>query len=123
MSRPTKVDVGCLFVGEYVDELELPTGLVTHRGLPVRPVSVEEFTEDWLIGHTTKEFTVLLHGGRVVQVKGHAIKHLPSSGSGDQDSFGVILRDDDREEFVAIFPAREIDGIFHGRLRVDGTVA
>jgi len=123
MAFATKVEIGCRLVGEYVDEAEVPAGMVVHRGEPVRPLSLTEFVDDWSVGSSTKEFTILMHGGRVVTVKGHAIKHIPATVAGERDSLGVIVRALDREDFVAIFRANEIDGIFHGQMRVDRTVA
>jgi len=123
MAFPSKVDVGSLFVGECVDELEIPNGIVTHSGKAVRPVSIETFIDNWSNGGTTVEFTILMHGGRVVTVKGHAIKHIPATVAGERDSLGIIVRASEREDFVAIFKANEIDGIFHGQMRVDRTVA
>lgn len=123
MSIATKAETGCILVGEFVDEGVIPPGTVSHRGEPVRTTSTTEFIDHWTTDAAMKEFTVLLHGGRVVSVRGHELKHLPGSGSGDKDSYGIIVRAAAREELIAVFKASDVDGIFHGEMRVDRTVA
>lgn len=48
-----KVETGCELVGQFVDEAEIPAGIVVHRGEPVRPVSLTQFEDDWMAGNSS----------------------------------------------------------------------
>jgi hypothetical protein len=119
MTNRVNAHVGCQLVGEYVDEAELPTNLATHRSEIVRPHVVGEYRDLWGRDDGIKEFTVLLKDGRVVAVRGHGLKQLPPTTTGESGSYGVIVRTEAEEVFVALFKMLDVVGIFHGEMRSD----
>lgn len=110
MNAATRVEVGCPLVAEFTDTADVPTG-APGRGEPVRPTSVAAFHDAGPSADTFKEFTVLLKDGRVVAVRGSAVK--PLSGA-----LGV-LAGAAGDALVAVFQSTEVVGIFHGELRPD----
>lgn len=119
MTNHTNAEVGCLLVGEYVDEAELPTNVTFHRGEVVRPQVVANYLDLWARDDRMKEFTVLLKDGRIVAVRGHSLKHWPSTVSGESGSYGVVVGAAPEEVLVALFKVFEVVGIFHGEMRSD----
>jgi hypothetical protein len=47
MNTPSQATAGCLVVGEYADEADLPTNVRFSRGEPVRPLIVGTHTDEW----------------------------------------------------------------------------
>ena len=123
MTNATAAQAGCLVVGEYVDEAEVPANLQTHRGEPVRPRMVASYLDLWGRDDGAKEFTVLLKDGRVVAVRGHGLKQLPASAPGEGGSYAVVVRSAGEEVLVALFSSSDVVGIFHGELRSDRKTA
>lgn len=123
MTNHANADVGCLLVGEYVDEGEPPTGFAAHRGEVVRPQIVADYLDLWGRVEDAKEFTVLLRDGRVVNVRGQGLKHLPAAVSGDSGSYGVVIHTGGEEVLVALFKIPDVVGIFHGEMRSDRKIA
>jgi hypothetical protein len=121
MADQPGAEAGCRLVGEYVDEAEEPTTPAA-RGEVVRPQVVADHLDLWGLADGIKEFTVLLTDGRVVAVRGHALKQLPPAG-GDGGSYGVVVRTASAEELVALFRIADVVGIFHGELRPDRKTA
>ncbi len=119
MSEHTNANVGCLLVGEYVDEAELPADLAPHRGEVVRPDMAANYLDPWGSDDNLKEFTVLLSDGRVAAVRGHSLKHLPPTVAGESGSYGVIVRTGSEETLIALFKTDDVVGIFHGEMRSD----
>ncbi len=124
MTSHSGTNVGCLLVGEYVDEGELPEALAHLRDAPPskaeveRPRLVGSYLDLWARDDRTKEFTVLLRDNRVVTVRGHGLKYLPNaSNPADQGSYGILLREGE-EVLVALFRVSEVTGVFSGDLRV-----
>jgi hypothetical protein len=108
-------------VAEFVDECVVPAGVRYGRGEPVRPIRIDCFADVGSMPDGLKDFTVLLHDGKVVAVRGHELRLMPATGA--NESYGVVGRAKDREELIALFRTSEVDGIFHGELRVDRTIA
>jgi hypothetical protein len=118
MINHTNADVGCLLVGVYVDETELPANVACHRGEVVRPQVVGNYVDLWS-GDDVKDFTVLLKDGRNVAVRGHSIKLWPATITGESGSYGVVMRTAREEVLVAVFKVIEVIGIFHGEIQLD----
>ena len=70
MNTQMRVDIGCLLVGSYVDEAEVPANEATHWGEPVRAKPGGEFLEYWTEDESDEEpiIQTLL---RVVQTETH----------------------------------------------------
>jgi hypothetical protein len=63
-------------------------------------------------------FTVLLRDKRTVTVFGHALKYVQNaSDPSDGGSYGILSRVGGAEVFVALFPVREVTGVFSGDVR------
>jgi hypothetical protein len=122
MTNQVSATVGCLLVGEYVDEAECPTNLAFHQGEVVRPQVVANYLDLWGRDDGLKEFTVLLKDGRVVAIRGHGLKHSPHPLAG-QDVYSIVIRTKEEEMLVALFKSAEVAGIFHGELRSDRKIA
>jgi hypothetical protein len=122
MTNHVSANVGCLLVGEYVDEAECPTNLAFRRGEVVRPQVVANYLDLWGRDDGLKEFTVLLKDGRVVTVRGHNLKHSPHPVAG-QDVYRIVVRTTGEELLVALFKSGEVAGIFHGEMRSDRKIA
>jgi hypothetical protein len=119
MTNQVNATVGCLLVGEYVDEAECPANLAHHRGEPVRPQVVANYLDLWGRDDGLREFTVLLKDGQVVAVRGHCLKsELPRA-----PVFSVVVRTGGEEVVVALFKSDDVSGIFHGELRPDRKIA
>jgi hypothetical protein len=58
MTIPVPAEVGCLLVGEYVDEGESPLDLAFGHGEIVRPQVVASYFDHWGKDEGTKEFSV-----------------------------------------------------------------
>src|SRR5712691_5569730 len=91
MTNPVNATVGCLLVGEYVDEAECPTNRALHQGEVVRTQVVADFQDLWGRDDGMREFTVLLKDGRVVVVRGHGLKHAPHPVAGE-DVYSIVVR-------------------------------
>ena len=114
--------VKCLPVGDYVDEAEIPTGLVVHPGEVVRPSRVTNYLDDWESTDVLREFTVFLKDGRILAVRGHTLKHSPHPVA-DQDVYSIVLRTRGEEVLVGLFKTADVAGIFHGEIRANQKVA
>jgi hypothetical protein len=122
MTNHVSATVGCLLVGEYVDEAECPTNRAFHQSEVVRPQVVANFLDLWGRDDGMREFTVLLKDGRVVAVRGHSLKHEPHPLAG-QDIYSIVVRTSGEEVLVALFKSGDVAGIFHGDLRSDRRIA
>lgn len=122
MTNHVKAGAGCLLVGEYCDEGELPANLPVHAGEVVRPQVVASQIDLWARDDGLKEFTVLLRDGRTVAVRGHSLRHVPHAIAG-QDVYDIIVRNGDAEMSIALFKSSDVAGIFHGELRSDRRIA
>jgi hypothetical protein len=113
MTSHGRANVRCLVVGNYVDEAELPPG-PTARGEVVRPRDVAEYSEQ---DQSSREFKILLREKSIVKVQGHALKHFANAGNpADPGSYAVLAHSPAGDVTVAIFPASEVSGIFHGEI-------
>jgi hypothetical protein len=66
-------------------------------------------------------FTVLLRDKRTVTVFGHALKYVQNaSNPSDYGSYGILSRVGGAEVLVALFPVREVTGVFSGDIRESG---
>jgi hypothetical protein len=122
MNSPANATVGCLLVGEYVDEGDCPANLPSCRSEAVPTRLVANYLDLWGRDDGMREFTVLLRDGRVVVVRGHALKHEPSP-QGGQDVYGIVVRSGGEEVLVALFKSHDVSGIFCGELRSDRRIA
>jgi hypothetical protein len=123
MSTPGGPRVDCLLIGEYVDEGEVPPNLQTHRGEVVRSEVIGAFVDDAGKPVAIQEFTVLLKDNRTVIVRGHCLKHFPPTPSGENGSYGVIVRVGSEELLVGLFHMVDVVGIFNGEIRSDRKIA
>jgi hypothetical protein len=123
MTNHANAEAGCLLVGEYVDEAELPANVICHRGEVVHPQVVANYLDYGSTGDGFIEFTVLLKDGRIVAVRGHSLRALPPSAGGESGSYGIVVRSGDKESLVALFQVLEVVGIFHGVIRPDQQTA
>lgn len=123
MTDHSSADVGCHLVGEYVDEAELPANVAFHRGEVVRPQIVASHLDVWGSDDGIKEFIVLLKDGRTLAVRGHCLRHWPSTVPGESGSYGVVVRSGGEEVLVALFKIIEVVGVFHGEMRPDRKIA
>jgi len=124
MTSHSNANVGCLLVGEYVDEAELPEKFAQLRSGSASNVEVERprlvasYLDVGSKGDDVKEFTVLLRDNRLVRVRGHGLQYLQNaSNPTDLGSYGVLLRSSEGEILVALFRVSEVTGIFSGDLR------
>jgi hypothetical protein len=122
--RPN-TDTGCLLVGDYLDEGEVPEQLASLRDRPTdrvrvdRPRLVADYLDRWGDEGAAKEFTVLLRDNRVVTVRGDAVTHVQNaSNPADYGSYGIVIHSGERERLVALFPVTEVTGVFSGTVRV-----
>ena len=111
MPTSMKVETGCHFLGEILEEVEVPVDLKVARGEPVRPRLLPEVIEELEIA-----FTVLLKDGRTAIVHGHHLHHERATDSG-LEVFSVYQRTQETDRVVAVFNSTEVAGIFHGDLR------
>ncbi len=111
MISPGRTESGCLVVGNFVDEAELPPGL-TSRGEVVRPRDIAEYIEQ---DQAPREFKILLRDKSIIKVQGHGLKHFSNtSNPADPGAFAVLAHSSTGDVTVAIFPASEVSGIFQG---------
>ena len=122
MTNRANVTAGCLHIGEYVDEAEIPPNLAAHPGEAVRAQLVGSYIDLWATDDGMREFTVLLRDGQVVTVRGHGLKHEPHPVAG-QDVFGIVVRSETEEVLVAVFKSADVAGVFHGDIRPDRRIA
>ncbi len=122
MTNHANATVGCLLVGEYVDEGECPTNLAFRRSEVVRPQVVANYLDLWGRDDGMREFTVLLKDGRTVAVRGHGLKHEPNP-PGEQDVYSIVVRAGGEEVLVALFKSHDVSGIFCGEVRSDRKIA
>jgi hypothetical protein len=113
---------GCLVVGEYVDEGEVPEEFAPLKNHPARsevdrPRLVADYVDLWSNGETEKEFTVLLHDNRTVTVRGHSVQLVEASCS-DAVSYAVVRHANGTEVMVALFKANQVTGIFSGTMQL-----
>ncbi len=120
MTKDAAIDVGCLLIGDFVDEGEVPTDIAFGIGEPVRPHLIASYMDDWNQRDDSKEFTVLLKDGRVAAVRGQGLKLLSVPEAEDGPIYGIVSRIANANEFVALFKSSEVVGIFLGEIRLDG---
>jgi hypothetical protein len=114
---------GCLLVGEYVDESEIPPDSTFHIGEVIRPHVVSSYLDLGGGDEEVKEFTVLLKDDRMVSVRGHGLKLFPPTVPGEGGSYGVIVHAAGEEVLVALFRTLEVVGIFSGEIGPDRKIA
>lgn len=124
MTSHTNADAGCLLVGEFVEEAELPEALASlGNALPSKARVERRLVASYLdLGSRDdgiKDFTVLLHDKRIVTVRGHALQYVQNaSNPTDCGSYGVLLHGGEGAVLVALFRVSEVTGVFSGNLRV-----
>ncbi len=118
MTSPANANIGCLLVGEYVDEGEIPPNTAYHCGEVVRPKAVASYLDLWSKDDGVREFTVLLRDSRVVTVRGHALKYVQNPANpGDYGSYAILARAEAGDITVALFRVTEVTGIFSGNMQ------
>ena len=122
MTSHVNATVGCLLVGEYVDEGECPTNQAFRGSEVVRPQVVANYLDLWGRDDGMREFTVLLKDGRVLAIRGHGLKHEPNP-QGGQDVYSIVVRTGGEEVLVAQFKSHDVSGIFGGEERTDRKIA
>src|SRR6202044_2838317 len=95
---------GCRFIGEFLEQGEVPEALSHLRKQSAsnseveRPRIVASYLDHWHKPDSEKEFKVLLADQRVVTVRGHSLKYLQNSANPtDHGSYGIILRSGEQE--------------------------
>jgi hypothetical protein len=116
-------DVRCHLAAEYVDEAAAPEKGTFHPGEVVRPHVVAQYIDLWHRDDEITEFTVLLKDGRFVSVRGHSLKHWPSTVPGESGSYGVSVKTAGEEILVALFRCVEVVGIFRGEMHSSQQIA
>ncbi len=123
MSNRTSANAGCLLVGEYIDEGEVPETLAylkNHAPLNSqveRPRVVANYLDLWSKDDSEMEFKVLLSDQRIVVVRGHSLRFVPNAANPhDCGSYGIVLRAGEQEVLVALFRVVEVKGVFRGDL-------
>jgi hypothetical protein len=123
MTSHTGANLGCLLVGDYADEGEVPEGFASLQGAASRaqverPRLVAGYLDEWSPEDGVRQFTVLLRDDRVVTVRGHSLKHVQHAANPtDPGSYGILLRAGEDEVLIALFRVSEVTGIFSGELR------
>src|SRR5438105_2613908 len=104
MSGPMSANTGCLLVGEYTDEGEIPETLAylknhaPSNSQVERPRIVANYLDLWSKDDSEKEFKVLLSDQRVVTVWGHSLRFVHNAANPhDHGSYGIVLRAGDQE--------------------------
>jgi hypothetical protein len=125
MTKHTNVEVGCLFVGEFVDENDLQGECSLSRGEAVRPRVIAEFLDLWAKPEAeVKEFTVLLKEKGMVKVRGRGLKWIQAQHRGEGGGvFAVVDRSQEGEVIVAMFRNDDVIGIFNGVLQSTAQIA
>lgn len=124
MENHVGVDAGCLLVGEYIDEADLPDTLVSKtesipQGKVQRPRIVGSFLDIWGAGGDLKEFKAILkQDHQVVIVYGHGLKPVMV---GNNACFGVWVRSKGEELLVALFPLENTVSVFGGTFQPPST--
>ena len=123
MNNHASIDAGCVVVGEYTDEGEVPEALAhLENGGPSnseveRPRIVANYLDLWSRDGSEKEFKVLLSDQRVITVRGHSLKFVENvANPHDHGSYGIVLRAGDQEVLVALFRVIEVKGVFSGEM-------
>ena len=123
MEYPTNADVGCLLVGEYVDEADISNSLSCKKddipqGEVVRPRMVGSYLDIWGVDSELKEFKAILKQDRqTVIVYGHGLKPVMV---GENACFGVWVRSKGEELLVALFPLENTLSVFGGTIQLVG---
>ncbi len=123
MNKRANADVACRLVGEYLDEAELPADSTFGHGEVVRTQVIANYQDAWVADESIKEFTVLLADGRIVAVRGHGLKQVPPTVSGESGSYGITVRTCNEDVFIALFKVHDVVGIFHGEIKADRRIA
>ncbi len=123
MNGRYNIETGCVFVGEYLDEAEVPAEFAS---LPNQASSkcqiqhtqvVADYLETWSEDDAEKELKVLLCDQRVVTVRGHSLKLVPNTANPqDLGSYGIVVHSGKQEVFVALFRVAEVKGVFSGEM-------
>jgi hypothetical protein len=115
MGYSINVETDCLFVGEFVEDMELPAGQTASVGHVQETEFLGTFVENWPAEVDTIDFKILLRDGRTVTVRGHALQYLPNpSNPSDAATYGILGYTGLGEVLVALFPASEVTGVFTG---------
>jgi hypothetical protein len=123
MSSHQSANTGCLLVGEYIDQGEVPEALAHLKNQAPskseieRPRVVANYLDLWSKDDSEKEFKVLLADERVVTVRGHSLRVVQNAANPhDHGSYGIVLGTGEKEVLVALFPVVEVKGVFSGNL-------
>lgn len=109
MTTHGNYEAGCLMVGDYSDEGEVPPGVEYASGEPVRPSAVAEFLD--AAADTASGFTALLKQRGQVRVIGHYLKLLVAEGDAGL-TYAVTTRVNGVERLVALFLAADVEGVY-----------
>jgi hypothetical protein len=120
MENQASGNAGCLLVAEYVDEGEVPATLApgsasVPRGEVERPRVVASYLDLWAHEDPLKEFKILLPNDRVATVRGSGLRYVKG---GTMDCFGVWVRSQGKKVLVALFPIKDVIGIFCGDMQI-----
>jgi hypothetical protein len=119
LSNGPNANVGCLLVGEYMDEAASASNAVACSGEVVRPQLVASYVDLWATHDGMKDFTVLLRDNRIVTVRGHGPKYVQdTSNSEEAGSYAILAPSESGDITVAFFRVGEVTGIFCGNIRL-----
>jgi hypothetical protein len=119
MSMTTDVVTKCRLVGQFTDEGQVPPGLAPAAGESVRTSAVYTFAEHGSTQSATQPFTVLLAGGEVATVRGHALKVLEPAHAGGSSHYAIVERRAGEEVIVGLFGTAHVRGVFSGEARTE----
>jgi hypothetical protein len=120
MANDENATAGCLLVGEYLDEGEVPAGFeLRQKGEVVRPRVVGNYVDHGTNeGTGVKDFTVLLKQIGTIKVRGHKLKWLQSRhGAEGGGVFAIVQQSPAGEVIVAMFRNHDVQAIFSGTFR------
>ncbi len=123
MTHFGNAEVGCLFVGEFIDEAECPANISVGKGEPERPHAIFNYLDIASSDEKFREFTVLLKDGRSVAVRGDGLKLLSNAETGDGLHYGIVIRADNEDIIVALVKSSEVVGIFQGEMQTERKIA
>lgn len=119
MSMTTDIVTKCRLVGEFTDEGQVPPGLAPSAGETVRTSAMHTFVEYGGPHSEAQPFTVLLAGGEIATVRGHALKVLEPAHAGGSSHYAIVERRGGEEVIVGLFGTAHVRGVFSGVARAD----
>lgn len=114
MSQGSAEIPGCTMIGDFeeIGNHGLPSNYSVAETVPM--VMVGDFVESGRPTSVQREFKVLLHDRRIATVLGRDLKYIAS----ESGTYAIMTRSGGEELTIALFPAKEVEGIFSGDLQL-----